>query len=214
MKSQNVLGFSGIYMIQCKTHPSRIYIGSALNIQKRWWHHLSDLRKNKHHSPILQRLYNKYGDTELCFSVLTECSTSDLIEKEQFFIDLFKPSLNCSKIAGRTLGVKKSKKACLEQSIRLKGKKHTDEWNKNISLARKGSKTSEETRRKQSKIKKGKPSPMKGRKKEFDAIARKISEKLMGNKNKLGHKDSPDTIKKRSDSLKKNWAMRKLKKIS
>jgi GIY-YIG catalytic domain. len=61
---------SGIYKIESKLKPERIYIGSAINIGQRWRVHLSDLRKQKHHSKKLQNHYNKYGEVDLSFSIL------------------------------------------------------------------------------------------------------------------------------------------------
>ncbi len=43
---------------------NKIYIGSAVNIKKRWHEHrnlLNNNNNNKHHSPILQNAWNKYG---------------------------------------------------------------------------------------------------------------------------------------------------------
>lgn len=190
--------FSGIYMIQCRTYPSRVYVGSAINIQKRWWHHMSDLRKNKHHSPILQRIFNKYGEGELLFSILMECDRNDLIAKEQFFIDLFKPQLNCSKTAGSTLGFTQSDEARRKIGLAGKGRSHSEETKEKMRIAATGRKASLETRKKQSDAKKGKPSPMKGKRKETDESARKISEKMKGKKGKLGLKDSDETRLKKS----------------
>ena len=72
----------GIYQIQSKIKPQRIYIGSAINIQKRWWMHLFDLRKNKHSSSKLQRHYDKYGESDLQFSILLGCEKENLIKVE------------------------------------------------------------------------------------------------------------------------------------
>lgn len=52
---------SGIYQIQSKIKPERIYIGSTINVKKRESIHLGNLKRNKHHSHKLQRHYNKFG---------------------------------------------------------------------------------------------------------------------------------------------------------
>ncbi|TSA56914.1 hypothetical protein D4R42_02645 [bacterium] len=41
---------TGIYKIQSKVKPNRIYIGSSTNINKRKNTHFEQLRKNTHHS--------------------------------------------------------------------------------------------------------------------------------------------------------------------
>ncbi len=70
---------SGIYQIQSKIKPERCYIGSAIHISNRWTKHLSELRLNRHHSRKLQLHYNKYGESDLQFSVLLGCEKEDLL---------------------------------------------------------------------------------------------------------------------------------------
>ena len=54
---------SGIYKIQSIIKPERCYIGSAVNIQKRWRDHKRELRNNKHSNKKLQNHCNKYGES-------------------------------------------------------------------------------------------------------------------------------------------------------
>lgn len=119
---------SGIYKIESKIKPERIYIGSAVNIDHRWNIHLFDLRRNKHHSLKLQRHYNRHGESDFQFSILLGCEKKDLIDNEQFFIDSLIPYFNICKIAGSSLGIKRS-----------------EEYKRNSSESRKGKKQSEET---------------------------------------------------------------------
>ena len=81
---------SGIYKIQSLSHPERCYIGSAVNIDKRKKEHLNNLRKNKHANKKLQSHFNKYGETDLSFSLLLGCGKEDLIKNEQYFIDSYR----------------------------------------------------------------------------------------------------------------------------
>jgi len=96
----------GIYKIQSKTNSDRIYIGSSKDISDRWRLHISDLRKNRHHSIKLQRHYNKYGEEDLRFEILNECNLDNLIKKEQCYLNVFQPYFNICKIAKSRLGVK------------------------------------------------------------------------------------------------------------
>jgi group I intron endonuclease len=155
---------SGIYKIHSKIKPERCYIGSAVNISHRWICHLSDLRKNKHHSAKLQRHYNKYGEPDLIFSILLGCEKVDLLKTEQYFIDSYKPFYNNSETAGSSLGIKRSYETRLKQRLKKLGKKLSEEhrnaiveskknaphWNKGNKGYRAGRKESEETRRKHS----------------------------------------------------------------
>jgi group I intron endonuclease len=101
---------SGIYQIQSKIKPERIYIGSAVDVSKRRIGHFYTLRCNKHRSKKLQHHFNKYGKNDLQFSLLFECDKEVLIHAEQAFLDYYKPYFNVCKIAGSCLGLKRSEK--------------------------------------------------------------------------------------------------------
>jgi group I intron endonuclease len=153
---------SGIYQIQSKIKPERIYIGGAVNIQKRWWSHLSTLRNNKHENSKLQNHFNKYGESDLQFSILLGCEKEDLIRVEQYFLDSYNPFFNILKIA------------CLSTG-------HTSYW--------KGKKTG---RVSSTVFKKGHIPSMKGKHFEFkkrkpmpEKQKEKIRQKMMGKKNAL-----------------------------
>ena len=68
---------SGIYKIQSKIKPERIYIGSAVNMSNRIIKHKQDLKKNIHCNNKLQNHYNKYGLADLIFSILMSCSKEE-----------------------------------------------------------------------------------------------------------------------------------------
>lgn len=192
--------FTGIYKIQSKYKPERKYIGSAVDYNDRKRCHLKDLRANKHHSPKLQRHYNKYGEDDLMFDLIIECSKCDLLIYEQFFLDAYNPFFNTCKIAGNTSGVKASLETRKKQSIAhkgivgiWKGKKLSEEHRKNLSLSHKGriapwkgKHLTEETKRKMSISHKGRHL---SRGTEFkkghvnsEETRKKISIRLIGNK--------------------------------
>jgi group I intron endonuclease len=141
---------SGIYQIQSKINPDRIYIGSAININKRWNHHLSNLKSNNHHSIKLQNHYNKYGKEDLQFSILLECDKENLIRVEQYYIDVLNPYFNICKFAASVLGKKcseatKKKISSHKRSQEFKDRMRniklgwhpTEEGIKNMSIAAK-----------------------------------------------------------------------------
>jgi len=129
---------SGIYKIESKIKSKRIYIGSAININSRQGMHLYQLRKNKHHSPHLQKHFNKYGEADLIFSVLLSCVKEDLLKTEQFFIDSLNPFFNCCKIAGSRSGVKATQKTRDKIRIAKTGTKASMEVRKKMSESRMG----------------------------------------------------------------------------
>ena len=123
---------SGIYIIK-NTLNNKVYIGSAVNIDKRFSVHKSRLNKNDHHSKHLQNSWNKYGSYNFTFQILEIVSDKNrLIEVEQSWIDIFKSyesnnGYNICKIAGSVLGNKHSDESKLKMSEKKIGK---DTWNK------------------------------------------------------------------------------------
>lgn len=157
----------GIYKIESKIKPKRIYIGSAVNIKNRWRGHIKDLNNQKHGNSRLQNHFNKYGETDLIFSILTTCEKDDLIKTEQYFIDSYNPFFNICRTAGNTLGRKHSeetKKYLSElRKIQYKGetnpfygKHHSEETKQSLREQRIGKKLTEEHKLKCSIALKGK----------------------------------------------------------
>lgn len=146
-----------IYKITSKIKPAKIYIGSALIYKNRRWSHLTNLKSKKHKNIKLQNHFNKYGIDDLYFEVVeTVASKDEILNREQYWIDKLNPWFNICKIAGNSLGVKRSleyrikmsnsktgkkhrPECSIEKSLRMMGKqqnlgyKHTDEAKKNIS---------------------------------------------------------------------------------
>ena len=61
----------GVYKI-LNTVDNKFYIGSSINIQKRFKGHTSALNKGIHNNQYLQRAWNKYGESSFAFIVLEE----------------------------------------------------------------------------------------------------------------------------------------------
>lgn len=79
----------GIYKI-ITLHNNKYYIGSSIDIEKRWRDHLSKMRMQKHANIYLQNVYNKYGESDFAFVVLLEmpdASNAEIRQKEQEFLD-------------------------------------------------------------------------------------------------------------------------------
>jgi len=105
MSTQTLPQAPGVYIILNVVN-QHMYVGSTSDLDRRYKHHLWDLRKGKHHSNYLQRAYNKYGSEAFAFVVVDHLSdTSKLIEREQLFIDLIKPEYNVLPFAGRSDGL-------------------------------------------------------------------------------------------------------------
>ena len=134
----------GIYKIT-NTVTGDFYIGSAVDIRKRWREHRSCLSNNTHCNLHLQNSWNKHGKECFVFTVLVYCEKERLIEREQSYIDSEKPPYNICRTAGNCLGVKRT-----EETKRKLSKAKTGEKNPNFGIH-----LSEEHRRKISEGMKG-----------------------------------------------------------
>jgi group I intron endonuclease len=96
---------SGIYKITNKIN-GHIYIGSSIDIKRRWQQHVLYLNNHKHHSSYLQRAWDKYGADAFEFSIIELCFPLALIFREQYYIDTYNPEYSVRKKAGSNLGIK------------------------------------------------------------------------------------------------------------
>lgn len=140
---------SGIYKIQSIKFPDRIYIGSACNVQKRWNRHLFSLRKGNHHSKKLQNHYNKYGESDLQFTLIMGCDKEVLLDTEQYFLDISKTYFNIYKSTRQYSTAKQSESTIQKRSKSMTGKKWTLEQRQRFSKQLKGKRIiSKEARKK------------------------------------------------------------------
>lgn len=148
---------SGVYSIT-NTLNGHVYIGSAVNISRRWSQHTLLLNRNCHHSGHLQNAWNKYGSDNFEFTVLEYCEIDYLTRCEQFYIDSEYPAYNMSPTAGSNLGIKFSVEARANMSeahLGKSGRKHTEATRLKISEAHKGMHPSVEARANMSEVQKG-----------------------------------------------------------
>ncbi len=110
---------SGIYKFVCANY---VYVGSSCNMYVRYNAHLVRLRAGKHYNNIFNRLFAKYGEGSLTFSILEFCVKELLIEREQYWLDYYR-GLNAEKIMNLTEVV----------NAPMYGKTHTEETKRKIS---------------------------------------------------------------------------------
>ena len=80
---------SGIYKITNKEN-GKVYIGSSIDINRRWKDHIYNLKKEAHHNPYLQHAWDKYGEDSFLFEIMEEIDIELLTIKEQFWMDNYK----------------------------------------------------------------------------------------------------------------------------
>jgi len=135
---------TGIYEI-LNVKNGRRYIGSAVNVSKRWREHLRQLEDGKHHSRFMQRCWNKNGSDCFVFRVVLSCEKENLLMYEQAFLDFHEPEYNSAKVAGSQLGFRHSEESRAKMSASrpkgfspMKGRHHSDEAKRKISEAKTG----------------------------------------------------------------------------
>jgi group I intron endonuclease len=224
---------SGVYMIVNKINGKR-YVGSAVNLEKRWKEHLYALRGG-YHTIRFQRSYNKYGEKSFEFIIMEEVKDKNqLIPREQTWLDWYKSYLpengyNINRIANSVLGLIHSEKSKQQMSISKKGmvgtwlgRKHSKETRERMSLDRKGEgnnrwgkhhsdETKEGIRASNSLTKKGKPPSEKAKKANYLRRGKPLPEET---KRKMREKWlDPEYKKMRVDKIRERWADPNYKKM-
>ena len=96
---------SGVYCFYNKL-TKRKYVGSSVDVYNRYKRHVRDLKRGQHHSPHLQRSWNKYGPEYFEFFVLERCDATDLLQREQYWLDEISTKYNSSPTAGTRTGIR------------------------------------------------------------------------------------------------------------
>ena len=116
----------GVYLI---TTPSgKMYVGSAIDVHRRWQKHRSDLKCGRHANAALQNSHDKYGLAALRFELLRECSIDEQFAIEQSYIDVLPAAtrLNFAMTAGGGSGPKSASTREKMRAAQL-GRKRTPE---------------------------------------------------------------------------------------
>jgi group I intron endonuclease len=127
---------SGIYSI-VHIESGRPYVGSALDIYKRWSEHKSELTYNYHDNQRLQHFWNKYGEAAFEFKILElVVDPSLLLNREQFWMDKLESynrdkGFNIRKVAESNFGLKHTEetKERMSKSCSFNGQDHSGEKN-------------------------------------------------------------------------------------
>lgn len=134
---KEVKGKSGVYRWINNTN-GKSYVGSSVDLSKRLYRyyslaHLIDGAKNSY----IYRALIKYGYGSFSFEILEFCNKENVLEREQYYLDLLKPEYNILLTAGSPLGYKhteKAKEKILERGIRKLSQERLEQVRANIAL--------------------------------------------------------------------------------
>jgi group I intron endonuclease len=121
------------------------YIGQSKDISKRFRNYFNLSYIKSKNSFIISRALIKYGYSNFSVMILEYCDKSDLIKREQYYLNKLNPEYNILKIVGSSCGFKHSKetKRKIRKSLKgiyikeksvLFGRNHTEETKKLMSL--------------------------------------------------------------------------------
>lgn len=203
---------TGVYLIR-NIISKMDYVGSSIDITKRFSAHKRALNRNSHPNTHLQNAWNKYGEVAFEFVVVAECAVKDLLQYEQEALDFAFESTgkdilyNIAYFAEAPWrGRKHSKETCEKLSMISKGRTVTPETRMKISIAMRGKKHTPEQLEKMSASMKGincgrvlgsqsiehvknRASANRGRKRSKET-RKKISAALKGKKFTLEHRNA------------------------
>jgi group I intron endonuclease len=172
-------GKSGVYRWVNKDSSGKSYVGSSVNLRRRFTQYFSIKYLLLYSYMAINRALLKYGYSNFYLTILEYCDPSKCIEREQYYINHFKPEYNISPTAGAP----------------MTDRNHSEETKKKISESRKG-------------ILLGKNHPMFGINRS-EETKQKISESRLGRLHSeetlqkfRDRKFSEETKKKMSESLK------------
>lgn len=143
----------GVYrIVDAKT--GRFYIGSSVNIAKRWGHHLYRFGKGTHPNPTMQAIWNadprrlQAGVIELCGG-----GRDEILRREQFHMDAAnvganRECMNVLAVAGSHLGRKRSAETRAAMSRVMQGRLASPEAKQKMRAAKLGKPLSLEHRQK------------------------------------------------------------------
>ena len=114
-------GKSGVYKWKNNIN-NKEYVGSSINLLSRFYSYYSLKFLVKQSRSLICKALLKYGHSVFTLEILEYCQPSDTIAREQYYIDLLKPEYNILKIAGSSLGIKRSAETKLKISTYRAGR--------------------------------------------------------------------------------------------
>lgn len=152
MPREVVLSRPGVYLIRNRVD-GKVYVGSSVNISKRWSEHRAKLERGTHHSAHLQRAWKKCGADAFEWLIIEPCDAAARIEREQHWADYFgsyrdTSGYNIRKRVETNHAIVPTRETREKMSAARRGKVNSPEARARISAARIGHEVTTETRAK------------------------------------------------------------------
>jgi group I intron endonuclease len=142
---------SGIYKIVNEIN-GKYYVGSSINVYRRWNEHRSELKRNIHKNQYLQNSWNKYGENNFKFIIIEIVDSQKLLTVEQKYLDEVNKNVSynigsdaTSSFLGKSHSIESKEKNRLSHLGKYAGsknpnygKKHSNDIRIKISKALKG----------------------------------------------------------------------------
>ena len=176
----------GIYEIRNNLN-GKVYVGSSIDIERRWTEHRRALRNGQHQNVHLQRSWAKYGEDAFVFSILELVESDTLVSTEQRYLDDYFGD-DCYNMGQSA-------------AAPMRGRTHTGQARRKMSKAGKGRKFSKEHKRKISEAMMGELNHMWGKHPSEETL-RKMSKAHLGKQTTLGYRHTDETRRQMSESHK------------
>lgn len=194
-----MLIFSGVYLIRNSIN-GKGYVGFSCNLARRFKVHISQLNQGTHHSVVLQRAWNKYGETAFQFLVLTFIEGKEfLFRAEQEWTTILQSDdghhgYNMRKVGRSSAGMEFSDETRNKMSASKKGRRFSEEHRRHLGEAQLGRRFSPERCARMSEARKGK---------------RRSPEHVQNAANaQRGLKRSPEARARISEGVRRDWETR------
>lgn len=195
---------AGIYCIVNRAN-GKFYVGSAVNLGRRWYMHRNRLNANGHRNTHLQAAWNKYGGGAFEFSVIEFVENKEsLIEREQAWLDRYSDSAlfyNICKVASSRLGVKARSETVEKIRQAATGVRHTEAAKAKMSAAKMGVRLPERSKGHRQKISQAHSGKV---------VSEETRQKLRDAHARSPRTHSEETRRKMSESIKAAFAAKKL----
>ena len=125
----NNQGKTGVYRWTSR-ESGKSYVGSSVDLKARLKNYFNisylegEFKRNK---SLIYRAILKHGYSGFSLDILEYCDVTALLEREQYYLDLYKPEYNLRKFAFSNLGLKHTEATKDIMRLNSLGRTHTDE---------------------------------------------------------------------------------------